>query len=245
MASIQVRALISSTLTIGLGSMILFALFLFLGSFTVLDLGLATGQALLLDGCLSLLFFCQHSIMIRNSMRLRLAGVVPDEYYSAFYALTSGMALLAVMVFWQRTPQPIAAAGGIWSWILRALFFLSLAGFHWGVRSLGSFDALGIKKIRRHLQNKATVPMPLAVRGAYRWVRHPLYFFCLVMIWSCPVLTADRLLFNVLWTLWIVAGTVLEERDLVREFGEQYRRYQAQVPMLIPYKAPLAEDGRP
>jgi protein-S-isoprenylcysteine O-methyltransferase Ste14 len=54
------------------------------------------------------------------------------------------------------------------------------------------------------------------------------------MIWSCPDLTADRLLFNLLWTAWIVVGTLLEERDLVAQFGEEYRVYQTEAPMLIP-----------
>jgi protein-S-isoprenylcysteine O-methyltransferase Ste14 len=65
-------------------------------------------------------------------------------------------------------------------------------------------------------------------------VRHPLYFFVLLMIWSYPTLTADRALFNVLWTVWIFTGSVLEERDLVAEFGDRYREYQRNVPMLIP-----------
>jgi len=34
--------------------------------------------------------------------------------------------------------------------------------------------------------------------------------------------------------VWIVIGTVLEERDLVAEFGESYREYQSAVPMLVP-----------
>jgi protein-S-isoprenylcysteine O-methyltransferase Ste14 len=84
--------------------------------------------------------------------------------------------------------------------------------------------------------------MPLTVSGAYKWVRHPLYFFSLIMIWSCPVLTVDRLLFNLMWTTWIITGTVLEERDLVREFGDQFREYQAKVPMIIPYKIPGRTD---
>ena len=65
-----------------------------------------------------------------------------------------------------------------------------------------------------------------------------MYFVVLLMIWSYPVLTADRLLFNVLWTLWIVLGAVLEERDLVADFGDDYREYQRTVPMLVPVKAP-------
>jgi protein-S-isoprenylcysteine O-methyltransferase Ste14 len=57
-----------------------------------------------------------------------------------------------------------------------------------------------------------------------------------VLFWSCPSLTADRLLFNILWTAWVVMGTILEERDLVDDFGDSYRDYQANVPMLVPHR---------
>ena len=77
-------------------------------------------------------------------------------------------------------------------------------------------------------------PMPFTVRGPYCWVRHPLYFFSLLMIWFSPVLTFDRLMFNILWTGWIIVGTILEERDLTVAFGDEYKEYQQKVPMLIP-----------
>ncbi|MGD0822548.1 MAG: isoprenylcysteine carboxylmethyltransferase family protein [Desulfomonilia bacterium] len=242
MSRFKAYMLIYATLTIGHGSMILFSLFLFLGSFTLIDLGLKTRQALLMDACLSLFFFTQHSIMVRKGVRMGLANLVPDDYYNAFYAVSSGIALIVTMLLWQKIPGPIAAAGGVFYWMLRALFFLCFAGFHWGVKSLGPFDPFGVKKIQRLIQNRETKTMPLTVSGAYKWVRHPLYFFSLIMIWSCPVLTVDRLLFNLMWTTWIITGTVLEERDLVREFGDQFREYQAKVPMIIPYKIPGRTD---
>jgi len=74
------------------------------------------------------------------------------------------------------------------------------------------------------------------VRGPYRWVWHPLYLCVLVLIWASLELTADRLLFNVLWTAWMVVGAILEERDLLADFGEVYRDYQRKVPMLIPWR---------
>jgi protein-S-isoprenylcysteine O-methyltransferase Ste14 len=71
-------------------------------------------------------------------------------------------------------------------------------------------------------------------QGPYRYVRHPLYLFMLLLIWSAPRLSTDQLLFDVLWTAWIVVGTKLEERDLLADFGQTYRQYQKSVPMLIP-----------
>jgi len=85
--------------------------------------------------------------------------------------------------------------------------------------------------------------MPFTVRGPYRWVRHPLYLFTLMMIWSYPGLTADRLLFNILWSGWVIIGSVLEERDLAAEFGQPYRDYQRTVPMLVPYRLRPAGRG--
>jgi methanethiol S-methyltransferase len=55
--------------------------------------------------------------------------------------------------------------------------------------------------------------------------------------------TADRLLFNVLWTGWIWIGAILEERDLVREFGDVYQRYQKAVPMLVPWRGPALKTS--
>jgi protein-S-isoprenylcysteine O-methyltransferase Ste14 len=146
--------------------------------------------------------------------------------------------LLPVLIFWQKSPTLIASADAIVYWILRVLFFLCLAGFFWGNKSLGSFDMLGVKRLLRYISNRPGKPQQITAKGPYRWARHPLYLFLIVLIWSCPVLTLDRLIFNIMWTFWIVIGTYLEDRDLHHEFGSQYLEYSSRVPMLIPYRIP-------
>jgi len=217
---------------------IMFMLFLFMGSFTIIDLHLSERSALLLDAFLSIIFFLQHSLLIRRGIRQKFEKFMRAEYYNAFYGLTSGIALLLVLVFWQKSPTLIARADGIIFWMLRALFCLSLAGFFWGNKSLGSFDMLGVKPLMRYISNRPGKQQQIMAKGPYRWVRHPLYLFLIVIIWSCPVLTLDRLIFNIMWTVWIVIGTYLEDQDLHREFRSQYREYSSQVPMLIPYRIP-------
>jgi protein-S-isoprenylcysteine O-methyltransferase Ste14 len=225
-------------------SLIGFGLFLLAGPFEVVPLGLGPRAALAWDAGLCLAFFIQHSTMIRWSFRERLRRVVPAHYHAAVYSIASGAVLLLLVGLWQHSQVLLLVVEGPPRWVLRVLFVTSGAVFLWAVRALGSFDTFGLKPIRAHLRGTTPRTLPLAIRGPYRWVRHPLYSLFLVMMWASPDVTADRLLFSVLFTGWIVLGTVLEERDLVRDLGDPYREYQEQVPMLVPWRRPArAEDG--
>jgi protein-S-isoprenylcysteine O-methyltransferase Ste14 len=212
--------------------------FLFMGSYTIINFGLSGTAALVLNACLSLIFFLQHSIFVRRGFKQWLGKRIPDIYHNAFYGITSAIALLLVLVFWQTSSIVTARADGIIFWLLRALFLICLAGFFWGVKSLGSFDALGVKALMRYISNRPDKPQQIIAKGPYRWARHPLYLFLIIMIWACPVLTLDRLIFNIIWSIWIIIGTFLEDRDLHREFGSQYSEYSSRVPILIPYRIP-------
>ena len=48
------------------------------------------------------------------------------------------------------------------------------------------------------------------------------------------LLTQGRKRCFMLWTAWIVIGSYFEEIDLVVQFGDAYREYQRNVPMLVP-----------
>ncbi|HAK61007.1 MAG TPA: hypothetical protein DCO77_11590 [Nitrospiraceae bacterium] len=229
-SGIRYAALLFGTTSLGA-----FLLFLFAGSLSIIEFGLRDKQLLWLDAGLCALFFIQHSWMIRTSFRRRVSAFIPPEWYSAVFAFVSGITLLAVVGLWQQSSWHIAAIGGPYRSLLRMLYFLSVAGLIWGVRSLRFFDPFGGREIVYSLRGKKPKAMPFAARGPYRLVRHPFYFFVLIMLWVSPDLTADRLLFNVLWTIWIIVGTVLEERDLVHELGNEYREYQKRVPMFLPF----------
>ena len=188
------------------------------------------------NSLLCLLFFVQHSTMIRKAFRHRLSAFVPPYFQGALYTVASGAALTGLVLFWQNSVQMLVSLQDVSRWLAHAVFFASILGMVWGMRALRSFDVFGNQQVLDHIRALHVRDMPLTIRGPYRWVRHPLYFFTLVMIWCCPDLTLDRLLFNVLFTAWIVIGTILEERDLVAEFHETYLNYQRKVPMLIPWK---------
>lgn len=228
------KAIIVLALVFGGGSLLLFVA----GPLHVVSLGLGEVATLSWDAALSVAFFLQHSVMVRTPVRRRIARTFSEHRAGAVYAIASGVVLTLSLVLWQRSPAMVLSVQGPARWFLHALAVAASAGFVWGAVSLRSFDPFGVTAIRAHLRQIRLRPSSFTVRGAYRWVRHPLYSSILLLIWSTPDVTADGLLFNVLWTAWIVGGTVLEERDLVAELGEPYLEYRRAVPMLLPWHAP-------
>ena len=215
-------------------SLLVFMIFLFVGSLNLFDMHLDESEILWFDAGLSFLFFIQHSGMIRKPFHRWLARFISEEYAGAIYSIASGIVLLLVILLWQTSTQTVMTLSGLLRWSLRSVFFLCLLGFYWGVKALRFFDPFGLRPIFNRLRGRNPTSMPFTVVGPYRWVRHPLYLFMIIMIWSYPDLTIDRLLFNLLWTSWIVVGSYFEEIDLIVEFGDAYREYQKQVPMLVP-----------
>ncbi len=226
--------MLTLSVVLGVGSVVMFVM---LGSIPYLPMRWPDSLVLPWDALLSLAFFAQHSGMVRRSARARLAAVIPDRYQGAAYAIASGVALALVVVLWQPSETRLLVLQGVTRPVMQTLGALAVATFVLSAVTLRrSFDPLGLGPIRAHLRGQAYRPGEFVVRGPYLWVRHPLYSCILVMFWTNPDVTADRLLLSIMWTIWIWVGAVLEERDLVAEFGDVYRAYQRQVPMLIPWR---------
>lgn len=238
--SVSIYLLAAAVVAIGIGSLLVFGLFLWRGEFELVHLGLPWYGALLWDALLCLAFFAQHSIMVRKSFDAWLARFIPAYFHRAIYTVASGAVLLLLALCWQLSHTGVVVAGGAGRLVMRVVLLAAMAVFVWAIFSLREFDAFGVEAMLAHFRAKQPDFAPLTVRGPYRWIRHPFYSSGIVAIWACPALSADRLLFNVLFTIWMVAGAHLEERDLAVDFGDSYRAYQRQVPMLLPWRRPSA-----
>ncbi len=233
-------SVITLAVVLGVGSIVLFA---WPDRPAVVPLGLSPEATVWWNTLVSFVFFAQHSVLVRRPVRAHLAAIVPPRYDGAFYAITSGIALVVVVVLLQPATKPLFILEGVPRLAVTVVSLLALAGFAWGVRALRAFDLLGLRPIRRHLRGDSgrssdTEPRgdALVVRGPYRWVRHPLYTCVIVLLWANPAMSLDRLVLAAVWTAWIVVGALLEERDLIADFGDAYRDYRAQVPILIPWR---------
>jgi len=134
-----------------------------------------------------------------------LAAVLPDR---AIYSIPTPWVFLSITI------QGLAAV------------FLLIALLQTGLWSFLGFRQLVPINQEKHQK--------LVVRGAYRYVRHPLYAAGLVLIWLIPRMTLNMMALNLSLSLYLVIGALIEERKLLQEFGEDYAAYQDRTPMLFP-----------
>lgn len=73
--------------------------------------------------------------------------------------------------------------------------------------------------------------------GVLSLTRHPWYVASIIFIWvSNSDMYVSTLIVNIILTVYIVIGTVLEERKLITEYGDNYLAYKKRVSMLFPFK---------
>lgn len=107
-------------------------------------LDLSAAGALGFNAVLSLIFFVQHSVMIRRSVRDRIAAVIPDRYDLAFYAIVSGVVLAVVSVLSQRIEAPpVWVLHGFARLVVMAAAASALALVVWMIVALRTFDPCG------------------------------------------------------------------------------------------------------
>ncbi len=87
---------------------------------------------------------------------------------------------------------------------------------------------------------------PLIITGPQKYVRNPLYFGVVVMVFGWAILTSFTFVFiaTVIILLWFTFVLIpFEERELYALFGEQWKKYSESTPMLFPFtkrKKPVA-----
>jgi len=112
----------------------------------------------------------------------------------------------------------------------------SLLLFFWAF--FFNYDSLSFFGIRQILNlskgNKANKSEGIKRNGLLGIIRHPMYLALIVYLW-CQTFGVIDIVVNVILTIYVIIGTILEERKLILEFGEDYIKYKKEVPMLIPF----------
>ena len=196
-------------------------------------MGELLGLALLTAGWCAL-----HSLLIAAPVTGWLRRRLGSRY--RFHRLSFDLISLGTLVPVLRYRAQVAGEALFsWEgwWLAPRVLLIGAAAalFVAGGRNYDLLQFLGVRQLMgRSTRSGLTAGGTLDTSGILAYVRHPWYLGALLLIWAR---TLDRsvVVMNLVLSVYLVVGTVLEERKLVAEFGEEYRQYQQRVPMLLPW----------
>jgi protein-S-isoprenylcysteine O-methyltransferase Ste14 len=184
------------------------------------------GRAAAIDILLFSLFALHHSLLARTGLKRRVTEIVPEWLERSTYTWISSLLFLIACLAWQPVDGPLYSLHGGWR---AAGYTAQLAGLLLIAVGSAALDQLALAGIRQVLDarsGRTSEHVPLKTNGAYRLVRHPLYFGWTLLVFGAPDMTGTRAVFAIVSTLYLAIAIPFEERSLVDVFGEAYRRYQ-------------------
>ena len=152
------------------------------------------------------------------------------KLYRLLYNIYAVISVLPVAYLMLVLPDKnLYHASPPWDYILRvgqgaSVFLLFVATFQTDILSFA-----GLRQLFKEEKNGK-----LITAGLYRFVRHPLYTFSLLILWLSPNMSPNSLVVYLALTIYVLVGIIFEERKLLREFGQEYAEYRSSTPMLVP-----------
>jgi protein-S-isoprenylcysteine O-methyltransferase Ste14 len=163
----------------------------------------------------------------------RIFGKGIRRYYRLLFIGIAVLTLLPILGMATLFPSRIVWTIPVpWLYLTLTLQGFALLGLVVTVLQVDTLAFIGLSQLHHP---DAEQKGELVARGFYRWVRHPLYFFSLILFWLFPLMTNVSLAFLIDASLYFLIGTLPEERKLVEIYGQSYRQYQQDVPRIIPW----------
>ena len=180
-----------------------------------------------------------HSLL--NSEGLVARILAPDNRIRPYYRLMYGVfsAITLAIVYWitpRENDVPVIKWQGIFVAGQSVIWVVALAMGCLSFRFINIWDFLGltapgIGSKARDTSNR------LVTWGIYGEIRNPQFLAGLLLIWARD-LTCTGLVINVVLSIYLIFGAFIEEKRLIRKFGDEYVRYKSHVPRFIPKRLP-------
>lgn len=179
----------------------------------------------LVNVALFTVFALHHSLFARTRAKDLLSRLVPPALERAVYTLAASILFALVCWLWQPVPGDAWTLRGVWRW---AGYAAQIAGIVLTIAAARALDVLELAGVRQ-VMTDGVRSAPLKTNGLYGFVRHPLYFAWVLLVFGAPDMTMTRLSFALLSTLYLAVAIPFEERSLSETFGPAYASYRTKV----------------
>jgi protein-S-isoprenylcysteine O-methyltransferase Ste14 len=203
-------------------------------------------------GIATLAFAALHSALASRKAKQAAAAIVGEEKRDAAYRtffIAQSLASASTLVAYgaQLPKRTVYRLTGTPALVLRLGQAAGVLHLLAGLRETGFLQWAGIKNLQAWKSGKPIPAGPAAqgpeigedsslrVGPIFSRSRHPLNFSGIPILWLTPRLTTRRLAFNMVSTLYFLAGSLHEASRLKAEYGSAYRRYaEGSVPFFWP-----------
>ncbi|ACV62993.1 hypothetical protein Dtox_2171 [Desulfofarcimen acetoxidans DSM 771] len=159
-------------------------------------------------------------------------------FYGLAYNLISTVMALSIFLFMQTmNSNTIINYSYPWDMIQKLLLAGSVIVMAIAFLKYDSLEFLGIRQIMIFFSKNFLLvnsQQHFINTGLFRIVRHPIYLAAIIFLW-CKSKTVADIISSAILTMYIIVGSVFEERKLALRYGQDYLDYKKQVPMFIPF----------
>lgn len=185
--------------------------------------------ALLLIG-----YFFFHSLLALNRVKAALAQyLIPSAYYRLGYNAFAIISLIPVAWAYFQCPfEVILKYHPAFHWLGLGLVLIGIAGNYVAIKQYDIGEFMGLSQVSEGAEEETR----LVTKGWNAYVRHPLYLAALLIVVGVFMYApyVVHLVIVLVVTAYLFVGIMLEERKLMKQFGQDYIAYQQEVPMLFP-----------
>ena len=178
-----------------------------------------------------------HSLLISHRSRDLIQRLFPryHVFFRGIYVAGS-TASAGVLMLWTYTlpQQTLWDWPGWWTWVRWIGLAESGVLLYLGARSYDNRTFLGLRQMTDHLAGLPPREPPFIDDGILGVIRHPWYAAGLLFVVFCLPYTDVNLVWRAVFFAYLLIGTELEERKLLRDLGETYAAYRHRVPRFIP-----------
>ncbi len=192
--------------------------------------------------CFVWIVWCgMHSILIDPLVVQYLKSSMGNKavYYRLMYNVLSLLTLVPLLVITRIDQGDVVFSWSGWTVVIRFILIVSaLVCFLGGAKGYDLQNFLGLQQIREKRESLLLGDdQSFSEAGIFGLIRHPWYVGSFLFVWSIFGTYYEKNFACVLiLSCYLVLGTYLEERKILAEHGEMYRRYQERVSMFFPIK---------